>query len=138
MHFQIITPERVVFSEEVAQVTIPTQAGEITVLPHHIPLVTVLQAGELRYMKAGEEFSLAVSSGFAQVRPDNSVVILADTAEHPAEIDLARAEEAQARAAARMSKPREFDDIEFAALQSKIEKELARLKIGRKFKKLLI
>lgn len=136
MLFKIITPERVIFSEEVGQITLPTQDGEITVLPRHIPLVTLLTAGELRYLKNGVEYPIAVSSGFAEVRPDNSVVILADTAEHAAEIDLTKAQEAHDRAAKLMSEPRRFEEVEFAVLQSKMEKELARLKVGKKYRKL--
>ncbi len=90
MLFKIITPERVVFSDEVDQVTMMTKSGEITVLPHHIPLVTLLQPGELRYKKNGDDQYIAVSGGFAEVRPDNSIVILADTAEHAHEINLDR------------------------------------------------
>src|SRR4051812_45706668 len=99
MHFQIVTQERVVFKDEIDQITMMTEDGEITVLPHHIPLVTNLKPGELRYKKQGEEFGLAVSGGFGVIRDDGTIVILADTAEHAHEIDMARAEEARARAA---------------------------------------
>ena len=58
MRFQIITPERVVFSDEINQVSLPTEDGEITVLPHHIPLVTILKPGELRYTAI--EYSLSL------------------------------------------------------------------------------
>ena len=136
MKFQIITPERIVFSDEVDQVSVMTPDGEITVLPHHIPLVTLLQAGEVRYKKQGIEHSLAVSTGFVEVRADNSVAILADTAEHAAEIDLTRAEEAHARAAKLMSGTRHEEDVNYSALMSKIEKELARLRVGNKYRKL--
>ncbi len=97
MKFQIITPERVVFSDEIDQISLLTEDGEITVMQHHIPLVTNLMPGELRYKKNNEEVTLAVSGGFGVVRDDGSVVVLADTAEHAHEIDLSRAEEARAR-----------------------------------------
>ncbi len=71
-----------VFSEEVSQVTMMTTMGEITVLPHHIPLITVLKPGELKYKKDGVEKLIAVSGGFAEVKTDNSLTILADTAEY--------------------------------------------------------
>jgi F-type H+-transporting ATPase subunit epsilon len=70
MKFQIITPERVVFADEVDQVSLMTTTGEITVMAHHIPLVTVLKPGELRFKKQGEEKSIAVSGGFAEVKSD--------------------------------------------------------------------
>ena len=136
MQFQIITPERVVFTDNVDQVTMNTSAGEITVLAHHIPLVTVLQPGELRYKKNGEEFAIAISGGFAEVRADNSIKILADTAEHAHEIDLTRAEEARARAAKLMEEARTKEDVGYAAIAAKLEKELARLRVGNKYKKI--
>ena len=135
MKFDIITPERVVFSDEIEQATMMTSSGEITVLPYHIPLVTVLRPGELRYKKGSEEFSIALSGGFAEVRADNSLKILADTAEHAGEIDLARAEEARARAAQLMTEARHKDDVGYTALAAKLEKELTRLRVGKKYRK---
>ena len=87
LKFRIVTPERVVFEEEVGQVTMMTRNGEITVLPHHLPLVTILEPGELRYKKNNEEHFLAVSGGFVEVKSDNTLSILADTAERADEID---------------------------------------------------
>lgn len=128
--FQIVTPERIVLEEEIKQVTVPTQMGEITVLPGHIPLVAALSAGEIRAKKNGEEILMAVSGGFLEVSK-NKVVILADTAERAEEIDAKRAEEARARAE-HLKEEKRFDRVEFAALQARIEKELARLKVARR------
>jgi len=128
--FQIVTPERIVLEEEITQITVPTQMGEITVLPGHIPLVAALAAGEIRAKKNGEEILMAVSGGFIEVSK-NKIVILADTAERAEEIDTKRAEEARQRAQ-RLKEEKRFDQVEFAALQAKIEKELARLKVARK------
>jgi len=136
MHFKITTPERQVFADEVEQVTMVTKDGEITVLPHHIPLVTLLKPGELRYKKNGEEHFLSISGGFAEVRPDNSIVILADTAEHATEIDLTRAEAARDRAHKLMREVRNKDDVEYTTLTAQLEKALTRLKVGNKYRKL--
>ena len=136
MQFRIVTPEKQVFSDDVEQVSLMTRDGEITVLPHHIPLVTILLPGELRYKKNGEEFAMAVSGGFAEVRSDNSVVILADTAEHAHEIDLTRAEEARAKAAKLMEESRHKEDVDFAALAVQLEKALTRIKVGNKYRKM--
>ena len=136
MHFQITTPERQVFADEVTQVSLMTTMGEITVLPHHIPLVCNLVPGEVKYKKNDQELSIAVSGGFAEVRPDGSVVILADTAEHAHEIDLTRAEEARARAAKLMEEARDKEDVNYTALAAQMEKELARLRVGKKYRKL--
>jgi F-type H+-transporting ATPase subunit epsilon len=136
MKFQIITPERVVFADEVDQVSLMTTTGEITVMAHHIPLVTVLKPGELRFKKQGEEKSIAVSGGFAEVKSDNSLVILADTAEHATEIDVARAEAARDRALKTMEAGVREDKEEFATIQGGLEKALLRLKVGNKYRRL--
>ena len=136
MHFRIVTPERQVFADEVTQVTMMTTMGEITVLQHHIPLVSNLVSGEIKYKKSDEELSIAVSGGFAEVRPDGSVVILADTAEHAHEIDITRAEAARARAEKLMSEARHKDDVDYAALAAQMEKAMARLRVGNKYRKI--
>jgi len=128
--FEITTPERVVYSEEIDEVVIPTMQGEIGILPNHIPLVGILVPGELRIKKEGEEESMAVSGGFVEVRPDK-VLVLADTAEKSDEIDEQKAEEARQRAEA-IIKEKRTDATDFAALSAKIEKELARLKVAKK------
>lgn len=136
MHFLIITPERQVFSDEIDQISLTTEEGEITVLPNHIPLVTNLKPGELRYKKKDEEITLAVSGGFGVVRTDGTVVVLADTAEHAHEIDLKRAEEARARAAKLMAESRNKEDVSYTSLALKLEKELTRLRVGNRYRKL--
>jgi F-type H+-transporting ATPase subunit epsilon len=136
MQFQIITPERVVSSDVIEQVSVPTLDGEITILPNHIPIVSVLKAGELKYLKSGEEFSLAVSGGFLEIREGGNVVVLADTAEHAHEIDLTRAEEARDRAAKLMSESRHEEHVNFESIESQLEKELVRLHVGNKYRKL--
>ncbi|MCX6790757.1 MAG: F0F1 ATP synthase subunit epsilon [Candidatus Gribaldobacteria bacterium] len=128
--FKIVTPERIVFEEEVDQVTLPTQEGEITVLPQHIPLVAILKSGELWVKKGQEEISLAVSGGLIEVK-ENEVVVLADTAEQAHEIDEQKAEQARARAVELMENKEAVDST---ALMAKMEKELARLKVARKHK----
>lgn len=134
--FQIITPERVVFSDEIDQVTMNTQDGEITVLPHHIPLVSVLKPGELICKKNGQEYPMAVTGGFAEVRSDNSIIILADAAERAEEIDIAGAEAARERALEAMKEERKLDSSEFATLQATLDRALLRLKVGNKYRKI--
>lgn len=134
--FRIVTPERVVFDEEVEQITMMTREGEITILPHHIPLVSILQAGELRYKKNDEEKVLAVSGGFAEVRADNTLTILADTAEAAHEIDITRAEAAKAKAEKLMSEARNKEDVDFVSIQANLERALNRVKVANKYRKL--
>lgn len=136
LKFQIITPERIVFQDEVDQVTLNTADGEITVLPNHVPLVTLLKPGEMICKKNNIEYPHAVSGGFAEIRPDNSVVILADTAERAEEIDITRAEEAKQRAEKLMKEERVLDSQEYAALQATLEKALIRVRVGNKYRKI--
>lgn len=132
MKLNIITPEKIVFSDDVDQVTIPTMDGEITVLSHHIPLVGLLKAGELIIKKGDEIIPLAVSGGMLQVRADG-ITILADTAERVEEILEERAEEAR-KAAEKLLAEKRFDAEEYAAIAAKMERELARLKVARKWR----
>jgi F-type H+-transporting ATPase subunit epsilon len=137
--FEVVTPERVVSSQEVVQISVPTTTGEITILPDHIPLVSILQPGVIELKKAdGSREVLAVSGGFIEVRKDK-VVILADTAERGEELDEARIKEAQRRAEELKKNAKAVDDVQFTDIAARIEKELARnraLDRWRKIKKL--
>lgn len=113
-----------------------TQDGEITILSNHIPLVTILQAGELRYKKEGKEFALAVSGGFAEVRPHNEIIILADSADFAADINVSEAEAAHAKALKTMNEAVSKGSADYARLQSVLERELNRTKVGNKYRKL--
>ncbi|MBT4722262.1 F0F1 ATP synthase subunit epsilon [Candidatus Falkowbacteria bacterium] len=130
INFKIATPERVVYKDEVDQITVPTMNGEITILPNHIPLISVLDAGEIVVKIGEEEILMAVSGGFIEVL-STKVVVLADTAEKSDEIDVARAEEAIKRAEELKTK-RSDDTREFVGLSAQIQKELARIRVGRK------
>lgn len=132
LQLEIATPERVVFSaSSVESVTLPTEMGEITILPDHLPLVASLVPGELRVKVGGHDILMAVSGGFIEVRP-GKITILADTAEKAEEIDETRAEEARKRARELMASERTAESTDYAALAAKLEKELARLKVVRK------
>ncbi len=134
INFKIATPERVVFKDEVEQITLPTKMGEITVLPNHIPLISVLVPGEIIVKKQNVVKTMSVSGGFIEVQAEK-VVVLADTAEKAEEIDIKRAEEAKERAAKAMTE-KKMDAVEFASLAAQIEKEMARIRVGRKYKRI--
>jgi len=103
-------------------------------LPNHIPLVSQLSPGEIVIKNNGKEEGLmAVSGGFVEVLPDQ-VVILADTAERAEDIDEARAEEARQKAE-KLLKTKLIDVEQFAMFTAQIEKEMARLKVARKYRK---
>ncbi len=136
LKFKIVTPEKVIYENEVLQVTIPTMNGEITVLPNHIPLVSVLKAGELKIKDNAGEHHLAVSGGFLEVRGNNEIVILADHAERVADIDIAKAEEAKQRAEEQMKDIKNVQDVDYARLQAAIDRETNKLRIVKKYRDL--
>ncbi len=128
VRLDIVTAERAVYSEDVEMVIAPGVQGQLGILPHHTPLMTTLQAGELRIKKGGEEVSLAISGGFLEVRPDK-VVVLADSAERADEIDVSRAEEAKRRAQERLSEKGKTDADE-ARAEASLGRSLVRLKVA--------
>ena len=134
LKIKIVTPEKVILKDFYDQATIPTTDGEIGVLPKHSPLVSGLKAGEIRLKKDNKTTYLAVSSGFVEVRPNSSVVILADTAEHAEYIDLERAEQAKKRAEELLTEQKHHEDVDYARLQSLLKKEIVRIKVGRRKK----
>ncbi len=95
---EIVTAERLVLSDDnVDMVIAPSVEGEVGILPHHAPLLTLLQIGELRVKKGVDEQSIVISGGFLEVL-NNKVTVLADVAERSEEIDTAAAEQARTRA----------------------------------------
>jgi F-type H+-transporting ATPase subunit epsilon len=134
--FEIVTPERIVLKEQITQVTVPTKQGEITVLPGHIPLIASLEPGVIDLVKNdGTRDIMSVSGGFIEVLKEK-VVILADTAERAEELDEKRLEEARKQAEETMKDTRRFDQEQFASLNAKIAKELARTRAAQRWKKL--
>jgi len=132
IRLDIVTAERVVYSEDVDVVVAPGVEGQLGILPHHAPLMTTLQVGELRVRKGGEEFSLAISGGFLEVRPDR-IIVLADAAERAEEIDIARAEEAKHRAQEQLG--RHAPEVDAAQAEAALRRSLVRLKIAERRRK---
>ena len=132
IQLKIITPERTVYDDNVDEVTMPTPQGEITILPHHIPLVTMLSTGVMTLRKSGVATYMASTGGFAEVLRDSKVRILADTADRAEELVTEEVERARERAA-KMLAERRTDDVEgHAAALGALERELARLRAVRK------
>ena len=123
----IVTAERVVFSDEVDEVVAPGVEGQLGILPHHAPLLTTLLPGELMIKRGGEEFYLAISGGFIEVRPDR-IIVLADAAEREEEIDIARAEEAKRRAEARLAE--RAPGVDMARAEAALRRSLARIRVA--------
>ena len=135
INFEIVTPERTVLVEKAKRVTLPTREGEISILPHHIPLVSIIKAGVIEIENGkGEIEVMSISGGFIEVLKDK-VVVLADTAERALEIDESRAEEARNRAEELKKELTTADVHRFTELNTVIAKELARSRAVRRWKK---
>jgi len=132
LKIDIVTAERIVYSAEVEAVIAPGVEGQLGILPHHAPLMTILQAGELVVRKGGQEEIMAISGGCLEVRPDH-VIVLADQAERAEEIDTARAEEARKRAEQRLAN-RQTEGLDAARAESALRRALVRLSVAEKIK----
>ena len=126
---EIVTPDRALVTERVDEVEIPGAEGYFGVLPGHTPLLAMLAIGELWYRKGSEKHYLAIAFGFAEVLPDR-VTVLAELAEKPEDIDVARAEAARRRAEERIAKP--SGDIDFERARISLMKALIRLQVSTK------
>jgi F-type H+-transporting ATPase subunit epsilon len=126
----IVTAERVVYSGDVDMVIAPGVEGQLGILPHHAPLMTMLQAGELVARKGGQDEIMAISGGFLEVRPDR-VIVLADAAERAEEIDMARAEAARKRAEESL-RDRKAIGLDEATAEAALRRAIARLSVAEK------
>ena len=127
---ELATPSRLVVGAEIDDVVIPGSLGYFGVLPGHAPLLATLGIGELTYHVGREEFHVAVAGGFAEVRNDK-VIVLADVAETPADIDRARAERARDRAEARLSgRGATQEEIDYARAMAALARALIRLQVA--------
>jgi len=129
----IVTAERIVYSEEVDAVVAPGVEGQLGILPHHAPLMTTLQAGELVVRKGADEETMAISGGFLEVRPDH-VIVLADQAERAEEIDASRAEAARKRAEERL-KDKQATGLDATRAETALRRALVRLSVADKIKR---
>jgi F-type H+-transporting ATPase subunit epsilon len=124
--FEIVTPEKTVLKEDIIEVVVPTQEGELTILSHHSPLVAMLKPGVLVLKKAdGSQDVVFIAGGFLEVL-HNKIVVLADTAERAEHIDEVKVEEARVRAEKAMKEARHEDAEEFARIAASLEHELAK------------
>jgi F-type H+-transporting ATPase subunit epsilon len=129
---EIVTPEKMVFSGEVSAVLAWGVEGQLGILPHHAPLMTMLQPGDLVIKKGSEEDTLTISGGFLEVRPDK-VIVLADACERAEEIDETRAEEAKKRAQEALKEAKA--PVDLAAAEASLRRSLARLKAVQKIRR---
>ena len=129
-HVEIITPEKVVFQGEVDSVSLPTPQGEITILPHHIPIISIVVPGSVLIRKGSDEQLFAVSRGVIEV-DGKTVRVLTETADRAAELEEEAIEKAKKAAEQLLHEKR--DDVEgFAEATALLERELARLHVARR------
>ena len=127
---EIVTPERLAYSDTVDAVVLPGSEGELGVLPHHAPLVTMLGVGELRIRKSGAEESFAIVGGFLQVRPDR-VVVMAETADMASEIDLEKAQQAR-RDAEQELESGFHEGADLSAARAALQQALLRIRVAER------
>ena len=132
IHANIITPDGSIFDGDVDAISLPTPDGEITVLPHHIPLVSIVVPGTVMIRTGKDEQIFAVSQGVIEV-DGKTIRVLTDTADRAEELQAAAVEEAKTRAEKLLAEKRH--DVEgFAEATAIMERELARLQTIRRLK----
>ena len=127
---EIVTPERLAYSDTVDAVVLPGSEGELGVLPHHAPLLSMLGVGELRIRKSGAEESFAIVGGFLQVRPDR-VVVMAETADMASEIDLEKAQQAR-REAEQELESGYHEGADLSAARAALQQALLRIRVAER------
>lgn len=129
---EIITPEKVIYKDEVNEVVVPTVDGEIAILPNHINLLSQVNPGELIIKKGSSNQSLAITDGFLEVN-NNKVSILANYAVKAQDIEIARAQEAKRRAEKIMTEKATDNELKIA--QGELIKSILELRVATKHKR---
>ena len=124
---EIVTPEKLVVRETVEEMQIPGLNGYLGILPGHAPLITELSVGMITYRAQGDTHTLSVAWGFAEVLPDKAT-ILAETAERPDEIDVARAQKAKERAQERLKS--NDPQVDYDRAEDALQRAETRLKVA--------
>jgi F-type H+-transporting ATPase subunit epsilon len=127
---EIVTPVKLVVKEAAEEAQIPGLSGYLGILPGHAPLITELAVGVITYKANGQSHTLAVAWGFAEVLPDK-VTILAEAAERPAEIDVARAQEAKDRAEKLLKSNDPKLEVDYARAEDALQRAETRLSVAK-------
>ncbi|WP_127581101.1 F0F1 ATP synthase subunit epsilon [Paenibacillus koleovorans] len=125
---EVVTPERIIYSQDVDMVSVKGAAGELGILPNHIPLVTPLKIAPITIKKGNASETMAVNGGFMEVRKDK-VVILAESAELPGDIDLERARSAKERAEKRLGTKQ--DEVDFRRAELSLQRAMNRIHVSQ-------
>jgi len=128
LRFELATPTRLMVSAEADEVVAPGSEGSFGVWPGHAPFLTTLASGEVTYRSGRDVRALAVHGGFAEVGGER-VILLADSAEEPEEIDVARAQRARERAERRLA-GKTPEEIDYTRALAALTRALARLLVA--------
>lgn len=129
LHLKVVTPEKLLFDEQVSQVNVSTEEGQLGILPGHANLMAKLEPGELVIKKSGKDSRLAVGDGFLQIT-NNTLTIMTDLAVDEEDIDERAVEEAKKRAEQALEQ--KLSDEEYAETLAILEKSLAQLRVKRR------
>ncbi len=125
MRLKIVTPQGTYRDLDIDMLNIVSTAGELGILPHHIPLATGVTISEMNYKLDGEVYTFAIAGGFMYVDADNTVTVIANSCESPEEIDLQRAEDAKKRAEERLKET----NIDYQRAEIALKKALVRINV---------
>ena len=131
LFLEVVTPEKVVVSQEVDLVMAPGTEGEFGILPGHIAFLSGIIPGELRFDNGDKKEYMAVTFGFAEISNDR-VSVLVDTAEKAGDIDIERAQRALERAKARLEKESEKEDTDILRAEAALKRAVSRMKVAKK------
>lgn len=131
---EIVSQDRTVFQGDVDIVVLPGAAGEMGILPHHAPVLTILKYGVIKIRREGKEELFAVAGGMAEVQPD-IVTILADAAENIEDIDITRAQAAKKRAEDALAKLKPEDHDAYLRMEAALRRSNLRLDVARRYRK---
>ena len=131
LFLEIVTPEKVLVSQEVDMVVVPGTEGQFGILPEHINFLSGIVQGELHFESNNSTQYMSVNAGFAEVSA-NKVSILVDSAEMADQIDIERAQKSMDRAKERLAQEREKEDIDFLRAEIALQRALIRLKVAGK------
>ena len=131
LFLEVVTPEKVLVSQEVDLVMAPGTEGEFGILPGHIAFLSGIIPGELRFDNGDKKEYMAVTFGFAEISNDR-VSVLVDTAEKAGDIDIERAQKAMERAKARLEKESEKEDVDILRAEAALKRAVSRMKVAKK------
>ena len=131
LFLEVVTPEKVVVSQEVDLVMAPGTEGEFGILPGHIAFLSGIIPGELRFDNGDKKEYMAVTFGFAEISNDR-VSVLVDSAEKAGDIDIERAQRAMERAKARLEKESEKEDVDILRAEAALKRAVSRMKVAKK------